>query len=112
MLKGGVQHSVVVAQVKTFAYSQLPGMLIDATLNNVGRLTLAGVDFNDTIRQIAVFDGRNTRHHFDALDVRRTDGACRWSQCLARFGIVAQSLAVYLDGRSKRGVAAFGCSAS
>ena len=41
---------MVVAQVKTFAYSQLPGMLIDATLNNVGRLTLAGVDFNDTIR--------------------------------------------------------------
>ena len=76
VLQRGIQHTTVLSEVKTFVDGNLTRMLVYLAFYDKGRLTLAGIHLHHAVRQVAVFHRRNACHHLDALDVRRTDGAC------------------------------------
>ena len=75
MLQRGIQHTLVVSEIKPFVQGNLTCVLIDFTLNHKGRFSLEGVHLDDTIRQVAIFDGRNTADNLYTLDIGSADGA-------------------------------------
>ena len=75
MLERGIHDPFVPSQVEAFVKGNLPGMLIDFSFYDEGRLTLACVDLDDTIRQVTIFYRRYAGDDLDALNVRGADGA-------------------------------------
>ena len=112
MLKGGVQHPLAPTHVETLVDGYLAGVLVDAALDDEGRLTTAGVHLDDAVGEVAILHGRHTSNDLDALDVRRTEHACGGGTGLARLGIVVQTHTIQLDGSTEGGVATLGrCTA-
>ena len=105
MFKRGIQHTVAATQVKALVDGNLTGVLVYLAFHHEGRLTLARVDLDDAVGQVAILHRGNTRDDFNAFDVGGTDGTCRGCQRLARLGIVAHAHAVHFDGGAERGVA-------
>ena len=69
MLKGGVQHTLAPTHVETLVDGYLAGVLVDAALDDEGRLTTAGVHLDDAVGEVAILHGRHTGNDLDALDV-------------------------------------------
>ena len=55
MFQRDIQYAQVLAQTEAFVQRYLAGVLVQLAFDDEGRLSLAGVDLDDAIRQIAIF---------------------------------------------------------
>ena len=92
----GVEHAMT--HVESLAHCHLFGIGIGSQADLPWRVSALGVDLDNAIAQVAIFDRWYAGHDLDAGHVGRADGACADSIGLAHLGIVLQPLSVDLDG--------------